>query len=64
MLSPLGDGKTAPINIVGLVVLVGPVLVFASFLLPQTPDLNTVRISVLELVSMALGYLAGSAPRN
>jgi len=63
-MNPLGDNKSATVNIVGLVVLVGPVLVFASFLLPQSTDLNTVRISVLELVSMALGYVAGAAPRN
>ena len=60
MLSPFSDSK----SVVGLIVLVGPVLVFASFLLPASPDLNAVRISVLELVSMALGYLAGSAPRT
>ena len=60
MLSPFSDSK----SVVGLIVLVGPVLVFASFLLPQSPDLNAVRISVLELVSMALGYLAGSTPRT
>jgi hypothetical protein len=60
MLSPFSDSK----SVVGLIVLIGPILVFASFLLPQSPDLNAVRISVLELVSMALGYLAGSTPRN
>jgi hypothetical protein len=60
MFSPFSDSK----SVVGLVVLVGPVLVFASFLLPPSNDLNAVRISVLELISMALGYLAGSTPRN
>ena len=60
MFSPFGDTK----SVIGLLVVVGPILVFASFFLPSKPDLNAVRISVLELVSMALGYLAGSAPRN